>query len=96
MRQRCIVGALLGHQPTRKTARFHEMEAPRVHRGRIVEMWSVVDRSDVFVNLDCRSPNDLKWPGSCCQAADGFDLARFQTVLSWRGVAEPGVAVDLF
>ena len=44
-------GPFGGRAPTGKTARFHEVEAARVRDGRIVEMWSSVDRGDVFRQL---------------------------------------------
>jgi predicted ester cyclase len=44
-------GPFMGQEPTGKTACFHEVEAARVREGRIVEMWSSVDRSDVFRQL---------------------------------------------
>lgn len=44
-------GPFMGQEPTGRTARFIEVEAARVRDGRIVEMWSLVDRSDVFRQL---------------------------------------------
>ena len=44
-------GPFMGQEPTGRTACFMEVEAARVRDGRIVEMWSLVDRSDVFRQL---------------------------------------------
>jgi len=49
-----LTGEFMGQPPTGRTARFHEVEAARVAEGRIVEMWSVVDRGDVLRQLGIR------------------------------------------
>ena len=51
-----MTGPFLGMAATGQTARFYEVEAARVVDGRIVEMWSVVDRSDVFHQLGLTPP----------------------------------------
>jgi predicted ester cyclase len=51
-----MTGPFLGTPATNATARFYEVEAARVVDGRIVEMWSVVDRSDVFRQLKIDDP----------------------------------------
>lgn len=49
-------GPFMGMAPTHATAKFFEVEAARVVKGKIVEMWSVVDRSDVFRQLEIQGP----------------------------------------
>lgn len=51
-----MTGPFMGSGPTNKTAKFYEVEAARVVDGKIVEMWSLVDRSDVFRQLGLVTP----------------------------------------
>jgi predicted ester cyclase len=50
-------GPFMGMLATNATAKFIEVEAARVIDDRIVEMWSVVDRSDVFRQLGLNDPS---------------------------------------
>lgn len=51
-----MTGPFMGMAPTNATAKFYEVEAARVVEGKIVEMWSEVDRSDVFRQLEIQGP----------------------------------------